>query len=94
MEDIMAHRFPAFHGVLPIANLADALSDRDARLLLDIGLVRGEDGSLRLAEDPSQTVSPPSRRHVQWRVVARLFEWVAIRRPAPENLQLRCHKFP
>jgi hypothetical protein len=37
--------------------LAHELADHDARRLLDIGLVRGEDGSLRLADDPSLLAS-------------------------------------
>jgi hypothetical protein len=35
------------------------LADHDARQLLDIGLVRGEDGALRHSADPSQAVTPP-----------------------------------
>jgi len=38
------------------------LADQDARQLLDIGLVRAEDGSLRLAEDPSQAAIPAASR--------------------------------
>jgi hypothetical protein len=33
-------------------SLVRELADHDDRQLLDIGLVRGEDGSLRLASDP------------------------------------------
>ena len=35
------------------------LADHDARQLLDIGLVRGEDGALRIAADPVQEVTQP-----------------------------------
>ena len=38
------------------------LAHADDRLLLDIGLVRAADGSLRLAEDPSQPVGPDRPR--------------------------------
>ena len=38
------------------------LADHDARQLLDIGLVRGEDGALRLAADPVQEVTQPAVR--------------------------------
>jgi hypothetical protein len=38
------------------------LADHDARQLLDIGLVRGEDGALRLAADPVQEVTQPVAR--------------------------------
>ena len=38
--------------------LARELQDHDARQLRDIGLTRGLDGSLRLAEDPSQLAVP------------------------------------
>lgn len=34
-------------------SLTRELADHDARQLLDIGLVRGDDGSLRLAADPA-----------------------------------------
>ncbi len=34
------------------------LAHADDRLLLDIGLVRGADGSLRLASDPVERVGP------------------------------------
>ena len=40
----------------PDRTLVRELSHADARQLLDIGLVRAADGSLRLAEDPSQPV--------------------------------------
>jgi hypothetical protein len=39
------------------------LADHDARQLLDIGLVRGEDGALRNAADPAQEVTQPVARH-------------------------------
>ena len=38
------------------------LAHCDDRQLLDIGLVRAADGSLRLAEDPSQPVGPDRPR--------------------------------
>jgi hypothetical protein len=34
------------------------LADHDTRQLLDIGLVRGEDGALRLAADPTVALTP------------------------------------
>jgi len=45
-------------------SLLRELRDHDARQLLDIGLVRAADGSLRLASDPDQPVGPdlPRRR--------------------------------
>ena len=39
-------------------SLLRELADHDARQLLDIGLVRGEDGALRLAADPAQPLTP------------------------------------
>jgi hypothetical protein len=42
----------------PDRTLVRELGHADARQLLDIGLVRAADGSLRLAEDPSQPVGP------------------------------------
>ena len=39
-------------------SLVRELSDVDDRQLLDMGLVRAADGSLRLAEDPSVQVAP------------------------------------
>ena len=47
-------------------SLARDLADQDARQLLDIGLVRAADGSLRLASDPSQPVGP-ERPSARWR---------------------------
>jgi hypothetical protein len=44
--------------------LVRELADRDDRLLLDIGLVRAADGSLRLAEDPSRPAVPKVDREV------------------------------
>jgi len=41
--------------------LCRELSDLDERQLLDVGVVRAEDGSLRLAEDPTQRVVPTWR---------------------------------
>ena len=55
----------------------------DARQLLDIGLVRAEDGSLRVADDPSVLAVPPARR---LEVALGLVSWVkslaAVRRPS------------
>jgi hypothetical protein len=39
-------------------SLLRELADHDARQLLDIGLVRGDDGALRLAADPAQALTP------------------------------------
>ena len=39
-------------------SLLRELADHDARRLLDIGLVRGDDGALRLATDPAQVLTP------------------------------------
>jgi hypothetical protein len=39
-------------------SLSLELAHADARLLQDIGLVRAEDGSLRLAEDPAELAVP------------------------------------
>jgi uncharacterized protein YjiS (DUF1127 family) len=41
-------------------SLLRELAEHDDRQLLDIGLVRGEDGSLRLATDPAQAITPPA----------------------------------
>jgi hypothetical protein len=38
------------------------LADHDARQLLDIGLVRGEDGALRLAANPTEAVTPAAQQ--------------------------------
>jgi hypothetical protein len=47
-------------------SLSLELAGVDDRQLLDIGLVRAADGSLRLAEDPSQQVAPdPLQRRFQ-----------------------------
>jgi hypothetical protein len=43
-------------------SLKRELADVDARQLLDIGLVRAEDGSLRMAHDPSVAAVPPVSR--------------------------------
>ena len=51
----------------------------DDRQLLDIGLVRAADGSLRLAEDPSQPIGPDrqqSRLRAFLGALAGLFRWV------------------
>ena len=52
--------------------LALELSHADDRQLLDIGLVRAADGSLRLAEDPSQSVGPDLPEQA-WRAVSAPF---------------------
>jgi hypothetical protein len=55
------------------------LAGADARQLLDIGLVRGADGSLRLAEDPSQAVGPDRSQRLLQAVLAPvtgLFHWL------------------
>lgn len=52
--------FPTiFHPDLARHGLKSELRDLDDRQLLDIGLVRSEDGALWLAEDPAHQVSPP-----------------------------------
>jgi len=67
--DVQAHR----------GTLVRELSHADARQLLDIGLVRAADGSLRLAEDPAQPIGPdlPQR---SWKAVSGalsgLFRWL------------------
>ena len=43
-------------------SLLRELAEHDARLLLDIGLIRGEDGALRLAADPEQPITVPVPR--------------------------------
>ena len=55
-------------------SLSLELSHADSRQLLDIGLVRAADGSLRLAEDPSQAVGPGLPRR-SWEALAELFRW-------------------
>ena len=60
-------------------SLSLELAQVDDRQLLDIGLVRAADGSLRLAEDPSQPVGPdlPQR---SWRALSTglggLYRWL------------------
>jgi hypothetical protein len=56
-------------------SLSLELAHADARQLLDIGLVRAADGSLRLAEDPSQPVGPGLPRR-SWDALTGLFHWV------------------
>ena len=56
-------------------SLSLELAHADARQLLDIGLVRAADGSLRLAEDPSQAVGPGLPRQ-SWEALAGLFHWL------------------
>ena len=63
----------------PDRTLVRELSHADARQLLDIGLVRAADGSLRLAEDPSQPVGPslPRRRlRAGFAALAGFFHWL------------------
>jgi len=58
--------------------LALELADVDDRQLLDIGLVRAADGSLWLAEDPSQQVAPePLQRRFRALLggLAGLYRW-------------------
>ncbi|MDQ7248148.1 hypothetical protein [Dongia sedimenti] len=55
------------------------LAEVDARQLLDMGLVRAADGSLRLAEDPSRQVAPePLQRRLWalWRSLVGFVRWV------------------
>ena len=56
-------------------SLSLELAHADARLLLDIGLVRAADGSLRLAEDPAKPVGPGLPRQ-SWEAAAGLFRWL------------------
>ncbi len=56
-------------------SLSLELRHADARQLLDIGLVRAEDGSLRLAEDPSQPVGPGQPQRLL-QAVTGLFRWL------------------
>jgi hypothetical protein len=56
-------------------SLSLELAHADARQLLDIGLVRAADGSLRLAEDPSQSVGPGLKRR-SWEALTGLFRWL------------------
>jgi uncharacterized protein YjiS (DUF1127 family) len=44
-------------------SLLRELAEHDDRLLLDIGLVRGDDGALRSAADPEQAITAPAPRH-------------------------------
>ena len=68
---------------LAARSLERELADVDARQLLDIGLVRAEDGSLRLAHDPTISAVPPER-HVKRPL--RLVSWakslLGFRRPS------------
>ena len=55
------------------------LAHADDRQLLDIGLVRGADGSLRLASDPAQPVGPDLPRGTGKALFAALtgtFRWL------------------
>ncbi|GAB2179075.1 hypothetical protein [Dongia sp. agr-C8] len=55
------------------------LAHADARQLLDIGLVRAADGSLRLAEDPSQPVGPGRAQRAGravFEALAGFFRWL------------------
>ena len=59
-------------------SLVQELAGVDDRQLLDIGLVRAADGSLRLAEDPSRSVGAdlPRRRLKGFlAALAGLFRW-------------------
>jgi len=63
--------------------LVQELAGVDDRQLLDIGLVRAADGSLRLAEDPAQPVGADRpRRHPRavlvafLRALAGFFHWL------------------
>jgi hypothetical protein len=60
-------------------SLVRELADVDGRQLLDMGLVRGPDGALYLAEDPSQQVAPDPlvRRFRAFLVgIAGFFRWL------------------
>jgi hypothetical protein len=54
------------------------LSDRDQRLLLDVGLTRRSDGKLALASDPTRVIAPPVR--IRWWDVARLLARLRVNR--------------
>jgi len=60
-------------------SLSRELGHADNRQLLDIGLVRAADGSLRLAEDPSQRVGPDLPRR-SWKAISEalsgVFRWL------------------
>jgi hypothetical protein len=60
------------------SGLAPELAHADDRQLLDIGLVRAADGSLRRAEDPSQPAGPglPRRSWSAVSAAAGLFRWL------------------
>jgi hypothetical protein len=68
-----------FHLAAHNRSLSLELAQVDDRQLLDIGLVRAADGSLRLAEDPSQAVGPDLPRR-SWRALATglggLYRWL------------------
>jgi len=58
--------------------LVQELAGVDDRQLLDIGLVRGADGSLRLAADPARLVAPSTlkrRAQALGGALAGLFRW-------------------
>jgi hypothetical protein len=58
--------------------LVGELAGVDDRQLLDIGLVRAADGSLRLAEDPAVQVAPePVERRLRggWEGLVGLYRW-------------------
>jgi hypothetical protein len=60
-------------------SLALELAQVDDRQLLDIGLVRGADGSLRLAADPGQAIGPDLPRRTGKALFAALtgtFRWL------------------
>ena len=59
--------------------LVQELAGVDDRQLLDIGLVRAADGSLHLAEDPSQPVCPDlprQRLKALFGAAAGVFHWL------------------
>jgi hypothetical protein len=60
-------------------SLVRELADVDERQLLDMGLVRGADGALYLAEDPAKRVAPePLQRRLEAILggVLGLFRWL------------------
>jgi len=75
MQTILTSSDLELHG----RSLALELAHADTRQLLDIGLVRAADGSLRLAEDPAQPIGPDQSQRLLQTVFApvlALFRWV------------------
>jgi hypothetical protein len=75
----MQTRFTPFDLNTHNRSLSLELADADARQLLDIGLVRGADGSLRLAEDPAQLAGPGQAQRAGravFEALAGLFRWL------------------